>query len=83
MQTELQLLRPLLPTEPDHRFLDFFDDLMLHHEFGLALHAVCDYILDPNSPKVSEATVDQVDRLHAAMKIDDQCVEQLKKHKLI
>ena len=82
LQAQLQSLRPMLVTERGHSFLDLFDEFMQQHEFGLALHAVCDYILQPDSPRVSKRTVDQIHRLHAAMKIEDQCVEELQNQKL-
>jgi hypothetical protein len=79
LRTQLQLLRPLLLGEPGHSFLDLFDDLMLEGEFGVALDVLCDFILQPDSPKVSKSTVDRIQRLHAAMGIDDRCVEELQK----
>jgi hypothetical protein len=82
LQAELQSLRPVLPSEPNHRFLDLFDQFMEQREYELALHTVCDYILEPGSPRVGVATVTQIDRLHALMKIDDQCVQELRSLKL-
>jgi hypothetical protein len=80
--TKLQLLRPLLQTERGQSFLDLFDEFVRECEFGLALQVVCDYSLQPDSPKVSKSVVDQIRRLHAAMKIDDRCVEQLQNQKM-
>jgi hypothetical protein len=82
LQAQLQSLRPILVTESGHSFLDLFDEFMQQHELGLALHAVCDYILRPDSPRVSQSSVDQIHLLHAAMKIEDQCVEELQNQKL-
>jgi hypothetical protein len=79
LRTQLQFLRPLLLNEPGHSCLDLFDEFLQEQEFGLALHVVCDLILQPDSPGVSKATVDQIQRLHAAMEIDDRCVEELQK----
>ena len=72
----------MLLTGRDHSFLDLFDEFMQQHEFGLALHVVCDFILDPDSPPANKSTVDQIQGLHIAMKIDDRCVEELQNHKL-
>jgi hypothetical protein len=82
LQERLQVLRPLLLGERGRSFLDLFDEFMQHHEFGLALHAICDFILDPDSPRVSKSILDQIQRLHALMKIDDHCLEELETHKL-
>jgi hypothetical protein len=82
LQAQLQALRPVLLTEHGHSFLDLFDEFMQQREFGLALHAVCDFILDPDSPRVSKSILDQIQRLHAAMRIDDRCVEELQTQKL-
>jgi hypothetical protein len=79
LRTHLRSLRPLLLNEPGCSFLDLFDEFLQEHEFGLALHVVCDFILQPDSPKVSKATVDQIQRLHTEMEIDDRCVEELQK----
>jgi hypothetical protein len=51
---QLQSLRPILLTEHGHSFLDLFDEFMREQEFELALHVVCDYILEPDSLTVSK-----------------------------
>jgi hypothetical protein len=81
LQGQLQSLRQVLQTERGQSFLDLFDEFMQQREFGLALHAVCDFILGPGSPPVSKSTVEQIRRLHAAMKIDDRCIEELQNQK--
>jgi len=82
LQALLQSLRPVLLTERAHSFLDLFDQCIEQREFGLALHAVCDFILDPESPRVSKSILDQIQRLHATMRIDDHCVKELQTQKL-
>ena len=79
LRTQLQSLRPLLLADRGRFFLDLFDNLMQETEFAVALDVLCEFILQPASPKVSKTTVDQIQRLHAAMKIDDRCVEELQK----
>jgi hypothetical protein len=79
LRTQLELLRPLLLAEPGHSFLELFDELMQEGEFGVALDVLCDFVLQLDSPKVSKSTVDQIQRLHAAMGIDDRRVEELQK----
>jgi hypothetical protein len=80
---QLQSLRSILLTEHGHSFLDLFDEFMREQEFELALHVVCDYILEPNFLTVSSATVEQVRRLHTEMEIVDDCVEDLQNRKLV
>jgi hypothetical protein len=82
LQEGLQALRPILLGERGHSFLDLFDEFVEQREFGLALHALCDFMLDPDSPRVSKSILDQIRRLHALMKIDDHCVEELESQKL-
>jgi hypothetical protein len=79
---QLQSLRPILLTEHGHSFLDLFDEFMREQEFELALHVVCDYILEPNTLTVSNATVEEIRRLHTEMRIVDDCVEDLQNLKL-
>jgi len=79
MRVQLRPLRPLLLTERGHSFVDLFDEFLEQHEFELALHLVCEFILDSHASKVDKSTVDQIERLHTAMKIDDRCVEELRK----
>jgi hypothetical protein len=78
---QLQSLRPIMLTDHSHSFLDLFDEFMREQEFELALHVVCDYILEPNSPNVTKSTVEQIRRLHTAMEIADSCVEKLQNSK--
>jgi hypothetical protein len=82
LQSELKSLRTVLLGEHGHSFLDLFDQFMEQREFGLALHAVCDFLLGPNSSQVDKSTVDQIQGLHIAMEIDDRCVEELRSRKL-
>ena len=82
VEAQLQALRPVLLTKRNHSFLDFFDEFMQQREFGLALHAVCDCILEPDSPRVSRSILDQIQQLHAAMGIVDGCIEELQAQKL-
>ena len=79
LQAQLKALRPVLLTRHGHSFLDLFDEFMQQREFGLALHAVCDFILEPDSPRVNRSTLDQIQQLHVAMDIDDGCIQELRR----
>ncbi len=51
-------------------------EFVREHEFDLALHAACDYLLEvPCMLNVN--ILDQVERLHTMMKIEDDCVKRL------
>lgn len=78
IRSELQLLRPLLLTSEGRGFLALFDEFLREHEFGLALHALCDYMLEPSSPRVSESTIRAIQDLHFLMEIDDSCVADMR-----
>jgi hypothetical protein len=78
MQGQLQNLRSVLVTERSRAFLDLFDEFLEHHEFELALHTLCDFVLESDSPPVAATIVDQIQLLHSGMKINDSCVEQLR-----
>ena len=80
-QGELQFLRPVLLAEGAGSALDLFDEFVREHEFDLALHVVCDFLLDSDSLQVSGSIIDQIQHLHTTMEIDDACVQQLQNHK--
>jgi hypothetical protein len=82
LRSQLHSLRPVLLTDSDHTFLDLFDQFIQQCEFGLALNVVCDYILQPDSPMVSKLVIDQIDRLRAAMEMDDLLVKELRNRQL-
>jgi hypothetical protein len=82
LQAELLLLRQELLVETAQSFVNLFDEFMNEGEFGLALHVVCDFLLEPDFPRVTESTLDRIQRLHTAMKLDDSCVQDLQDRKL-
>jgi hypothetical protein len=71
---------PVLLVEGARSALDVFDEFGQQQEFKLALHAVCDFILDSNSRQVSESIINEILHLHTAMEIDDACVQELQSH---
>ena len=71
-------LRTTLDGRPNaNGFLEMFDDFLAQHEFDLALHVVCDYLMEqdkgPDSP-----TIDRINSLHLSMAIVDDCIDQLR-----
>ena len=83
LQAQLKNLRSVLVTERSEAFRDLFDEFLKHYEFELALHALCDFVLESDSPPVTTTILEQIQHLHATMKINDSCVEQLRKKALL
>ena len=83
LSARLAVLRPMLPDVPGDESLRWFDEFVREHEFDLALHVVCDYLIGPDGDPASSATVEKIRELHAAMKIEDDCVEQLAKKRQV
>jgi hypothetical protein len=83
LQAQLQSLRTVLPSENGGPLLRVFDEFMQQHEFGLALHVVCDFILDRDPPWVDKSILEWVESLHAVMGIDDGCVQALRNKKAV
>jgi hypothetical protein len=75
---KLASLRPVLSTGGDDAN-QLFDDFVREHEWGLALHVVCDYLLEPKSQAAPTAVIQQVETLHEAMGIVDTCVADLRR----
>jgi hypothetical protein len=78
LQDRLRNLRSVLETERSGAFLDLFDEFLEQHEFELALHTLCDFVLESDSPSVPTALLDQIQFLHTTMKINDGCMQQLR-----
>jgi len=55
-----------------------FDEFVREHEWGLALHVVCDYLLEPATQAAPIAVIQQIQILHEAMAIEDTCVADLR-----
>jgi len=48
-----------------------FDEFVRETELGLALHTVCDYLLESETPRPEATTVEQIRALHTSMEIKD------------
>jgi hypothetical protein len=76
---ELVALRDMLSCRLDTNFASIFDEFVGQHEFGLALNLVCDYLLEPTTPAASASILQQIQKLHALMKVEDDCVVKLQR----
>jgi hypothetical protein len=80
--SQLMSFRPLLVDGRDSGYLNLFDEFMRETELGCALDLVCDFMLEPGSPKIDDATIDRVEALHTEMEMKDDCAERLRREKL-
>lgn len=78
LKSSLAQLRPILEGPEQQGYLALFDELVEHHEFGLALHCVCDYLLEPQTAAPDQVTAQRITWLHSAMQIEDECIESLR-----
>jgi hypothetical protein len=78
MKAKLVPFREVLPTGGDVNWSEIFDEFVQQHEWELALHVVCDYLLEPTAQAASEAVIQRIQSLHAAMGIEDTCVADLR-----
>ena len=74
----LQSLRPLFSLEgSDSSFCVCFDEWLDANEFELALDALCDFLLEPTTPGITSAVLDEIDSLFRAMDLNDHRVTAL------
>ena len=77
LKAQLQELKEGLPEGVDLKRSQLFDELMREHEFELALHVLCDYLLEPTTQPAAPTVVKLIEKLHASMQIVDNCVADL------
>jgi hypothetical protein len=71
-------LRPnLIGYENAIGYLAIFDEFVRECERGLAVHTVCDYLLEPGTPRPETTVIERIQELHLSMKLDDDCVHRL------
>jgi hypothetical protein len=75
----LKELRNVFSEGPEgSKYLGFFDEYLDANELELALHAVCDFLLEPTSAAVDDAVLEKIAVLHRLMKLEDDCAARLK-----
>ena len=57
--------------------LKYFEESLAANELEVALHALCDFLLEPRTPAVSCAALRQIESLHTLMEIEDDCIKKL------
>jgi hypothetical protein len=71
-------LRSLLSGARDQTF-EIFDEFLREHEFDLALHVVCDFLIASPTVCLSSAVFNEIRDLHKQMGIEDRCISDLEK----
>jgi hypothetical protein len=59
------------------RALNWFDEYASANEFGLALETLRDYLLEADVPELERNVLREIQRLHAKMGVQDNCVTKL------
>ena len=78
VEQKLANLRDIVPIEWNPEAVPLFDEFVREHEWGLALHIVCDYLLEPTTPSAPQGLIEQIESLHKTMEIQDSCVTELR-----
>ena len=78
LSSRLQVLRPLLLRQERAACLNWFDEYLEHNELGLALDVLCEYLLEPGAPRVTEAELGQLEALFSIMGVQNRpCIAAL------
>jgi hypothetical protein len=80
IQCELRTLTPLFDCAPDGAAaLEHFKEYISHNELGLALETLCEFLIESELSAISSEQIGQIQRLHSKMKMEDGCVENLRR----
>ena len=79
VQTALLKLSDLLSSDNTVSYKALFEEFMDEHEFGLALHVICDYLAAEGVGAINSHSLALVDCLHRDMHIEDDCIFHIEK----
>jgi hypothetical protein len=80
LSNRLDSLRRLFSRdEGSKQRVEFFDEFLSANEFELALHTLCDFLLESENAQCDQAALDQIEVLHQKMRINDDCVDSLRR----
>ena len=71
-----KLLLSLRDTALNLPAVPLFDEYLEHNELDMALHAICDSLLESGQP-VPRSLLERIAAVHQIMEITDDCVEHL------
>jgi hypothetical protein len=77
LQKSLTTLAEVFAPSEGSSYKVSFDEFMREHEFGLALHSVCDFLMSEGTAQITLDRIVLVQELHAAMQLWDNCVSEL------
>jgi hypothetical protein len=79
LRTRLEALRPIFPSGGRGETCSaLFDDFLENREFGLALDVLCDFLLEPNVPPLTETEFNEITTLHTLMEVQDDYLLRLR-----
>ena len=79
LAAEIEGLRSVFPpSEQSAVATRWFDEFLRENELELALHVVCDFLLEPEAPAASQQVQSVIEQLHTKMEIVDDCVARLR-----
>jgi hypothetical protein len=81
IRQKLADLRVVLEARQDSAWLEQFDEFVREHEWELALHVVCDHLLESTDHVVRPGVLDQIAALHQATGAKDTCVADLRRNR--
>ena len=59
---------------------EIFDEFVEHNELELALHTVCDFLLEREEVAIMDRDVETIEILHEQMQITDECCAAIRRH---
>jgi hypothetical protein len=74
----LELRHLFLLNENLSDYRQHFDEVLNANEFEIALHALCDFLLEPTTPNVGLDEINKIDTLHEKMGLNDDCSAALR-----
>ena len=83
LANRLKSLRGLISDPPNGaKYAELFDEFVSVSEFELALHALCDSLLESVSALPDQTALDQIELLHQRMGLRDDCVSRLRQKRM-
>lgn len=77
LQKSLATLSEVFVEEGASSYKESFEEFLREHEFGLALHSVCDYLISEGVGQITLDRIMLIQELHSAMRLQDNCVSEL------
>jgi hypothetical protein len=79
VRTRLLLLRRLLSGNSEAE--EVLDEFIDHNELGLALHTICDALLECDQAAIENEDIEAIEFIHERMQIADGSVAAIRQHR--